>query len=55
MEIERFRKLTQKETKSMYNKALEDKYKVRQMEKQMDEVKPIIIGYTLKNCCDFDI
>jgi len=39
MEIERFRKLTQKDIKKMYDKSLEDRYKVKQMEKQMDEVK----------------
>ncbi|CAF1590506.1 unnamed protein product [Rotaria sp. Silwood1] len=36
MEIERFRKLTQKDVKTMYDKALEDKYKVKQMEQQID-------------------
>jgi len=39
MELERFRKSTQKDVKNMYDKALEDKYKVKQMEQQMDEVK----------------
>jgi hypothetical protein len=38
MEVERFRKLTQKEVKNMYDKALEDRAKVKQMETQMDEV-----------------
>jgi hypothetical protein len=38
MELERFRKLTQKDVKHMYDKALGDRYKVKQMEKQMDEV-----------------
>ncbi|CAF3190640.1 unnamed protein product [Rotaria sp. Silwood2] len=37
MEIERFRKLTQKDVKNMYDKALDDKYKVKQMEQEMDE------------------
>jgi hypothetical protein len=39
MELERFRKSTQKDVKNMYDKALEDKHKVKQMEQQMDEVK----------------
>jgi hypothetical protein len=39
MEIERFRKLTQKDVKNMYDKSLEDRYKVKQIEKQMDEVR----------------
>ncbi len=38
MELERFRKLTQHEVRNMYDKAMEDRYKVKQMEKQMDEV-----------------
>ena len=38
MEIERYRKLTQKDVKNMYDKSLEDRNKVKQMEKQMDEV-----------------
>lgn len=38
MELDRYRKLTQKEVKTMYDKSLEDRYKVKQMEKQMDEV-----------------
>jgi hypothetical protein len=38
MELERFRKLTQNQVKNMYDKSLEDKHKVKQMEKQMDEV-----------------
>ncbi|CAF3177590.1 unnamed protein product [Rotaria socialis] len=37
MEIERFRKLTQHDVKNMYDQALDDKFKVRQMEKQLDE------------------
>ncbi|CAF0867927.1 unnamed protein product [Rotaria sordida] len=37
MEIERYRKLTQKDVKNMYDKALEDRYKVKQMEQQMDD------------------
>jgi hypothetical protein len=49
MELESFKKLTQKEVKNMYDKSLEDRYKVKQMEKQMDEVKTkkyfIIIFY----------
>ncbi len=38
MELERFKKLTKKEVKTMYDKALDDKRKVKQMEQQMDEV-----------------
>ena len=38
MELERFRKLTQKDVKNMYDKALERKHEVKQMEIQMDEV-----------------
>jgi hypothetical protein len=38
MEIERFKKLTQRDVKIMYDKALEDKHKVKKMEQQMDEV-----------------
>lgn len=37
MELERYRKLTQKDVKNMYDKALDDKQKVRQMEKELDE------------------
>lgn len=38
MEIDRFRKLTQQDVKKMYDRALEEKFQVRQIEKQMDEV-----------------
>ena len=38
MELERYRKLTQKEVKKMYDKAMEDRFQVKQMERQMDEV-----------------
>jgi len=38
LEIERFKKLTQKDVKTMYDKAFNDKQKVKQMEQQMDEV-----------------
>ena len=38
MELERYRKLTQKDVKHMYDKAVDDKRKVKQMEQQMDEV-----------------
>ncbi|UJR22836.1 hypothetical protein I4U23_025866 [Adineta vaga] len=37
MELERYRKLTQKDVKKMYDKALEDKHKIKQIEQQMDE------------------
>ena len=39
MELDRYRKLTQKDVRNMYDKSLEDKHKVKQMEQQMDEVK----------------
>lgn len=38
MELDRFRRLTQKDVKVMYDKAVEDRRKVKQMEQQMDEV-----------------
>ncbi len=38
LELERFKKLTQKDVKNMYDKAFDDKRKVKQMEEQMDEV-----------------
>ncbi|CAF2716727.1 unnamed protein product [Rotaria sp. Silwood2] len=37
LELERFKKLTQKDTKNMYDKVLDDKQKVKQIEQQMDE------------------
>ncbi|CAF1194855.1 unnamed protein product, partial [Adineta ricciae] len=37
MELEHYRKLTQKDVKHMYDKAVDDKRKVKQMEQQMDE------------------
>jgi uncharacterized coiled-coil DUF342 family protein len=39
MELDHYRKLTQKDVKTMYDKSLQDKFKVKQMENQMDEVK----------------
>ncbi|CAF3177893.1 unnamed protein product [Rotaria socialis] len=36
-ELDRFKKLTQKDVKSMYDKALEDKRTVKQMEEALDE------------------
>jgi hypothetical protein len=39
MELDRYRKLNQKDVRTMYDKSLEDKRKVKQMEQQMDEVK----------------
>jgi hypothetical protein len=39
LEVERFRKFNQKDVKTMYDQALDDKRKVKQMELQMDEVK----------------
>ena len=38
MELERFRKLNKKDVKNMYDKALDDKRKGKQMEEKMDEV-----------------
>lgn len=38
IEIDRFRKENQKELKSMYDQAVGDKQKVKQIEQQMDEV-----------------
>jgi len=38
LELERFKKLKQKDIKNMYDKAFDDKKKVKQMEEQMDEV-----------------
>ncbi|CAF0865431.1 unnamed protein product [Adineta steineri] len=37
MEIERYRKATQNDIKHMYDKALENKHKIKKMEQQMDE------------------
>ncbi|CAF3951801.1 unnamed protein product [Rotaria sordida] len=37
LELEHFKKLTQKDVKNMYDKVLDDKQKVKQMEQQMDE------------------
>ena len=39
IEVDRFRKLNQKEVKTMYDQALEDKNKIKQIEQQMDEVR----------------
>ncbi len=47
MELERFRKLTQNEVRKMYDKAMEDRYKVKQMEKQMDEVMQKFIHFQI--------
>jgi hypothetical protein len=38
MEVEHFKKLAQKDVKTMYDKTLDDKRKVKQMEQQLDEV-----------------
>ena len=39
IEVDRFRKLNQKEVKTMYDQALEDKNKIKQIEQEMDEVR----------------
>lgn len=38
LEVEQFKKQNQKTVKSMYDKAMEDKQKVKQMEQELDEV-----------------
>lgn len=38
LELERFKRSTQIDTKNMYDKTLEEKRKVKQMEQQLDEV-----------------
>jgi hypothetical protein len=38
VELDRYRKLTQKETKVIYDNALEEKQQVKRMEQMMDEV-----------------
>lgn len=38
MELDRFRRVTQKDVKGMYDRAIEDRRKVKHMEQQMDEV-----------------
>jgi hypothetical protein len=38
LEIEQFKKLAKKDVKIMYDKALDDRRKVKQVEQQMDEV-----------------
>lgn len=38
MEIEKYRRLTQKDTKEMYDQALEDKQQMKRMEQMLDEV-----------------
>jgi hypothetical protein len=38
MELEHFKKLAQKDIKTMYDKTLDDKRKIKQIEQQMDEV-----------------
>lgn len=38
LELERFKKLTQKDLRDMHDKTLADKQKVKQMEQQLDEV-----------------
>jgi hypothetical protein len=47
LEIDRFKKLTQKDVKTMYDKAFDDKRKVKQIEQQMDEVKSQLINFIL--------
>ncbi|CAF0796131.1 unnamed protein product [Rotaria sp. Silwood1] len=37
LELEHFKKVTQKDTKNMYDKVLDDKQKIKQMEQQIDE------------------
>lgn len=41
VEIDKYRRLMQKDTKNMYDSALEEKGQVRRMEKMLDEVKPM--------------
>lgn len=38
MEIDRYRKLTQQDTKAMYDDALEEKNQVKRMDQLLDEV-----------------
>jgi hypothetical protein len=38
MEVEQFKKSAQKDVRNMYDKAVDDRRKVKQMEQQMDEV-----------------
>ena len=38
MELDRFRRLTQKDVKGMYDRSIDDRRKVKHMEQQMDEV-----------------
>ena len=38
LEVEQFKKQNKKTVKSMYDKAMEDKQKVKQMEQELDEV-----------------
>ena len=39
MEIDKYRRLTQKDTKMMYDNALEEKQQVKRMEEMLDEVR----------------
>ena len=52
MELDRFRKLTQKDVRHMYDKAVEDRNRVKEMEKQMDEVMKKRFSY---NSCISDL
>lgn len=38
MELERYRRLRQRDTKEMYDQSLEEKRQVKYMEKMLDEV-----------------
>lgn len=39
IETDRFRKMNQKDVKTMYDQALEDKQKIKHIEQELDEVK----------------
>ena len=39
MELERFRKLKQKDVNTMFDQAMEDKRRVKEIEQKMDEVR----------------
>lgn len=41
IETERFRKLNQKDVREMYDRALEDKQKIKHIEQELDEVNRI--------------
>ncbi len=49
MELEQFKKFAQKDVKTMYDKAVDDRRKVKQMEQQMDEVKSITFIFLLSS------